>query len=236
MNRKAGMFPRVILAAALMAMLPVLGAGAAEQGKTPDQVVDEIRVAQGLQKGQDIQCPQVTDAQLEELGEAVMDVMHPNQDVHAWMDRMLGGQGSQSLALMHRNLGARYLGCWGQAKAGTWGPGMMMGPGMMTGPGMMGNWNGSGADPRAWHWNRKGGWLPMMNWGYGGMMGYGLGGWIMWIIFIAVIVLIVYLLVVQGRSRGAGGGDSAVEILKRRYARGEISRDEFEKMKKDLSA
>jgi hypothetical protein len=33
----------------------------------------------------------------------------------------------------------------------------------------------------------------------------------------------------------SGSGSNAMEILKERYARGEISREEFESMKKDLS-
>ncbi len=82
-------------------------------------------------------------------------------------------------------------------------------------------------------------------WGHGpGMMGWGYGmGWfesiIMGAFWIAVIVGIVFLirwLVVSTRTGGRGGrpGDSAVEILKRRYARGEINKEEFEEKKKDL--
>lgn len=32
----------------------------------------------------------------------------------------------------------------------------------------------------------------------------------------------------------ANGGDNPLEILKRRYARGEISREEYEQVRKDL--
>jgi len=82
-------------------------------------------------------------------------------------------------------------------------------------------------------------------WGMGpGMMGYGYGmSWfwplIMVVFWIAVIVAIIFLirwLVVSVRSEthGATAGDSALEILKRRYARGEINKEEFEEKKKDL--
>ncbi|TFG35586.1 MAG: SHOCT domain-containing protein, partial [Desulfobacterales bacterium] len=33
----------------------------------------------------------------------------------------------------------------------------------------------------------------------------------------------------------SGGKETADEILKKRYARGEISKEEFERMKKDIS-
>jgi len=35
-------------------------------------------------------------------------------------------------------------------------------------------------------------------------------------------------------SKGGAGGKSAIDILKERYAKGEISAEEFEKMKKNL--
>lgn len=85
--------------------------------------------------------------------------------------------------------------------------------------------------------------------GYGwhmgpGMMGWGYGtGWIWHILmiafWIAVIVGIIFLIRWFVISAGTGGRavkseDSALEILKRRYARGEINKQEFEEKKKDL--
>ena len=37
-----------------------------------------------------------------------------------------------------------------------------------------------------------------------------------------------------GRYHGGGESDSAVDILKKRYAKGEITKDEFEQMNKDI--
>jgi putative membrane protein len=80
------------------------------------------------------------------------------------------------------------------------------------------------------------------DWGHGpGMMGgYG-GGWfgsiIMVAFWIAVIVGIIFLirwLVLSTKGGVSGGEDSALEILKKRYARGEIDKKEFEQKKKDL--
>jgi putative membrane protein len=38
-----------------------------------------------------------------------------------------------------------------------------------------------------------------------------------------------------GEPGGPAQGESALEILKKRYARGEINKEEFEQKKKDLS-
>lgn len=68
--------------------------------------------------------------------------------------------------------------------------------------------------------------------GFGGMMWYG---WLFWIIIIgAVVYLIVRLTTQSGRSSEGQQGETALDILKKRYARGEISKEEFEQMKKDL--
>jgi putative membrane protein len=86
--------------------------------------------------------------------------------------------------------------------------------------------------------------------GYGGHMGPGMMGWeygmgwigmiLMAAFWIAVIVGIIFLIRWVVISTGTGGRgvkseDSALEILKRRYARGEINKEEFEEKKKDLA-
>ena len=74
-----------------------------------------------------------------------------------------------------------------------------------------------------------------------GMIGWGFGwGWyiVMVAFWIAVIMGIVFL--AQRISKKSVSGhermkeDSALEILKKRYARGEISKEEFEEKKRDL--
>lgn len=62
-------------------------------------------------------------------------------------------------------------------------------------------------------------------------------GWIFWIVILGLIIWGV-VTVIKNASRSGGGGsgadESPLDILKKRYARGEISREEFERMKKDL--
>ena len=66
------------------------------------------------------------------------------------------------------------------------------------------------------------------------------GMWIFPIITILFILLVVYLLFGRTGFRPPSAGEthpeSPSDILKRRYARGEISKEEFDQMRKDLSS
>ena len=74
--------------------------------------------------------------------------------------------------------------------------------------------------------------------GWGNMMhyGFGYGGMFMWIIFLIVIGLLIYFIVQAQKTKGQtpSQNESPLDILKRRYAKGEIAREEYERMKKDL--
>jgi putative membrane protein len=70
--------------------------------------------------------------------------------------------------------------------------------------------------------------------GWGHMMGYGFGGMIMWIIFIAIIGVLIYFLMQATKVRNRAG-ERPLEILKKRYAKGEITKEEFDRMRKDIS-
>lgn len=74
-------------------------------------------------------------------------------------------------------------------------------------------------------------WGHMGDYGWGGM---GLGMLLFWGLLIAGVVMLVKC------SWGSGGcgkrerEKSALDMLKERYAKGEIERDEFEQKKRDL--
>ncbi len=69
--------------------------------------------------------------------------------------------------------------------------------------------------------------------GWGHMMYYGYGGHFMWVLFLVLLAVIVYLILQNVRSVKRNG-QSALDILKLRYAKGEITKEEFERMKKDI--
>jgi putative membrane protein len=69
-------------------------------------------------------------------------------------------------------------------------------------------------------------------WPYMGQIGWWMGGW--WFLGIALLILIVAII-----SRTAGGfapraEDAPEAILKRRYARGEVEREEYQRRLEDL--
>jgi len=78
--------------------------------------------------------------------------------------------------------------------------------------------------------------------GWGGFGGYGMGfvGWIFMLLFWGLIIVALVLVVrwLWGRGRQGvitGIGDAPLDILKRRYARGEISKGEYDRIKQDLA-
>lgn len=91
--------------------------------------------------------------------------------------------------------------------------------------------------------------LPMIfggfsGWGnrYYGMMSPGIMGGFGWWWFMPIFMIIFWGLIIWGivalirrASSSSGQADSALEVLKRRYAKGEINKEEFEQKKKDLS-
>ncbi len=90
--------------------------------------------------------------------------------------------------------------------------------------------------------------VPGLIWGWQdydcGMMDSGMMGgysvmFLMPILWIVAIGLIIWAVVTAIRRPGesdstAKSADSALEILKRRYARGEINKEEYQEKKKDL--
>jgi len=77
---------------------------------------------------------------------------------------------------------------------------------------------------------------PMGRWGH--MMGYGYGGGFMWLIVLVLVGVVIYYLAQTLKSKGSDGSitETPLEILKKRYAKGEIDKEEFDRKKKDLES
>ncbi len=75
-------------------------------------------------------------------------------------------------------------------------------------------------------------------WGPGSFFGHPVG-MIISIVFWALVLWALFVFISNMTKHGAGPGgknETAVDILKKRYARGEINAEEFARMKKDLEA
>jgi putative membrane protein len=66
------------------------------------------------------------------------------------------------------------------------------------------------------------------HWGWG----WGMGMILFWILIVVGIIVLAKW--IAGQKSGPPQGDSALDILKRRYAKGEISKEDYDRMKKDL--
>lgn len=66
--------------------------------------------------------------------------------------------------------------------------------------------------------------------------GFGFGGGVMWLFWILLIVVIVWgIKAMSSADRKSGGSDkSPLEVLRDRFARGEIEEEEFERKRKLL--
>ena len=73
---------------------------------------------------------------------------------------------------------------------------------------------------------------------YGYYGNYGMpnffGGFFMFLIWVLIIVLIIWLVKNYSHIKHGLKDDNAINILKERYAKGEIEKEEFESKKKDL--
>lgn len=71
---------------------------------------------------------------------------------------------------------------------------------------------------------------------YGGMAWWMLFGGVIFVLFwVLVITLIVWVVRKIGQSSRTQPAHNALEIAKERYARGDITKEQFEQIKKDLS-
>ena len=80
----------------------------------------------------------------------------------------------------------------------------------------------------------------MMMWLYGGWgWGWMVGGWIMMVVFWGLVIVGIAALIRglsdRGVSKQASHPDTPIEILRRRYAAGELTKQQFEEMKRNVA-
>jgi putative membrane protein len=75
-------------------------------------------------------------------------------------------------------------------------------------------------------WGDGWGWWWFSSWLFILLCGLGFAGF---------IYFIIWAIGKQGKGGRSATGSNALEITKERYAKGEISREEFEQIKKDLT-
>ena len=70
----------------------------------------------------------------------------------------------------------------------------------------------------------------------GGMMGFGMGfGAIIMVLFWGAIIWLVISLINAGTNKSEETPESALDILKKRYARGEVTKEQYLEMEKELT-
>lgn len=170
-----------------------------------------------------VTCSQLKDADFEKIGEYFMGQSIGDTSRHIAMNEMMKSMmGEQGEEQMHIAWGKRGSGCDTSAEFPSQGTGFM--PMMQM---MMGGWS----SPSGLNQGNN----SMMNFGF---MPFGGFGWIFmilwWVLIIAGIIALIKWLTAQ--SHGSHGHEKPpLEILKERYAKGEIDKKEFEERKKDLS-
>lgn len=75
-------------------------------------------------------------------------------------------------------------------------------------------WGGSGG------WWMAGAWLTML---------------LFWALVIVGIVALIKFVMTRGATSLVGGSEMPLEILRRRYAAGDLTKEQFEQMKRDIA-
>ena len=150
-----------------------------QHGESIETVLQAILEKQGSTTIQEVSCDEISEDDLEQLGDAVMEQQHPGE-AHEVMDRMMGGEGSESLRQVHIRMGSRYLGC-----------GTSYSQGMMTGGSMMGLRDNESNNfyPRD---------MSMMGWG-GNLFGIQSG--LTWFAFISFLLSGIYFFIKKASNK-----------------------------------
>ena len=205
-------------------------------GKSLENVLGEIREELKVDTNSQIDPALVSEGLLEELGDAVMSLMHPDERQHEWMDRMMGGEGSESLKNAHIRMAYNYLSGTGPSGRfygrGLFGRGFampMMGYNYLSDEIPSKGYSGRGLFGRGFA-------MPMMGFPYHDgwelqRLFYNQGGIIVFIVLIALVLIVLFIMI---GNRKKEKELNPFDILKKRLASGEIDINEYEELKKKI--
>ena len=191
--------------------------GSISNDHTAQEEAEGKEVWEKLQAKQ-LECRDLTDDNYAALGEYFMGQSIGNTQRHAAMNQMMTSMmGEEGEEQMHIVMGKRFSGCDTSAQIPS---------------------NGVGFMPMMWMMG--GGGNPMMGIGWGNMMGgwggFGILGWLSMLIFWVLLILgVIALIRYLARSGQSKEDKTPLDILKERYAKGDVDKKEFEEKKKDLS-
>lgn len=153
-----------------------------------------------------LECKDLTDSNFESLGEYFMGQTagEQHETMNNMMIQMIGEEGEKQ---MHVAMGKKLSGCGSNTVMWTskGGGNYMMGYGWNNWNNMMAGWGGFGL-----------GWLFML---------------LFWVLLILGVAALIRYLAKSGDNKQS---KTSLDILKERYAKGEIDKKEFEEKKKDL--
>jgi len=166
-------------------------------------------------QAKELSCENLSDEDFHALGMYFMGLMAG--DSHKAMDTMMTqmmGEGGEDQ--MHIAMGKRMSNCEPDASI----------PQSMVGGGMMNMMMGGGGNSMMGSFSTN----PM------GTFGWGFG-WMFMILFWGLIILSIIALIrwIANQGKNQDQGKEALDILKERYAKGDIDKKEFEEKKKDLN-
>lgn len=151
---------------ALASILALVTSAYAHMGTSSvEDMMNSMMDEQNVSELKKLDCNKIPESEFEELGDATMERIVGDSELHEQMDAMMGGEGSASLTQMHVIMGKNWLGC--TSLQGMMGSSMM--PMMMR---MMGNY------------------YPSYYTGYNAVLIFAILGWSLVIVLIVILVLI----------------------------------------------
>lgn len=220
-------------------MVSVIGVSALETPmRSVDEIILEIRTDLGITVNDAIDVNLVDQVLLEELGDSIMEAYIGDSEQHEALDEYYGGDDSETLTNLHIQIGEDYLNGvpitmmsfmrygYSDDQTTSYGP-MMRG---YRNDGYNSNQN-YGMMGRNYRDNRNNdGYAYAQDYGSNRMMNFGSGGMFMGFLGFAIVIgAVVYFVSNNSNNRNQvqSTSNNALNIAKERYARGEITREEF---------